>query len=180
MRHIATELQSPRLTIEPIERRHAALLHGSLQEPRIYTWISSTPPASIETLEARWSRANPHFSTDREEYFIDWAVKRSSDGVWIGKLDADLHLSGIATNVGYIFFPDFWGQGYAKEAVNALAAHLAANGIHEQRAAVTAGNSASCRVLESAGFKYVRTLPANDVIRGEPVDDLEYIRTDQP
>jgi RimJ/RimL family protein N-acetyltransferase len=42
-------------------------------------------------------------------------------------------------------------------------------------ATVTAGNTASERVLQKAGYRFTRVLVGNDVIRGEPMDDREYV-----
>jgi RimJ/RimL family protein N-acetyltransferase len=44
--------------------------------------------------------------------------------------------------------------------------------------ACTRGNDASGRVLEHAGFVRSRVLPGNDILRGVPVDDVEYLRFD--
>ena len=50
-------------------------------------------------------------------------------------------------------------------------------GIHHLVATVTVGNHASAQVLKKAGFSFTRILPDNDTLRGEPVDDEEYVRT---
>jgi len=42
-------------------------------------------------------------------------------------------------------------------------------------ATVTAGNTASERVLQKAGYVFARVLLANDIIRGVPMDDREYV-----
>lgn len=81
----------------------------------------------------------------------------------------------LAPNLGYYFFSPFWGQGYASEAVSAVLAHLAGCGMQRCAATVTVGNQASARVLLKAGFHFHRILPGNDVIRGEAVDDEEYV-----
>lgn len=55
--------------------------------------------------------------------------------------------------IGYGFIPSSWGQGYATEAVQALAKHLLTQPDVKVVTAQTAhGNRASERVLEKAGF----------------------------
>ncbi len=175
---INTILETPRLRIEPLAKRHAAQLFESMQDPAIYQWISMAPPADLELLEERWARVAARVLEAQDEFSFGWAVRRVEDDAWIGKLDAEVLRHGIATNVGYFFFPPYWGQGYASEAVAALSAHLARHGVIEQRATVTLGNDASARVLEHAGFVRSRVLPANDTIRGVVVDDVEFMRRD--
>lgn len=175
---LAATIVTARLRAEPLAGHHAALLHAGMQEPAVYTWISMPRPPAVDQFEARWARfAERPIASDRM-LDLGWAVQRVADGAWIGKLDAEIRPDGVATNVGYFFFPAYWGQGYAREAVTALGDHLARHGVREQRATVTVGNDASCRVLEHAGFVRTRILPANDTLRGEPVDDVEYVRRD--
>jgi ribosomal-protein-alanine N-acetyltransferase len=167
-------IATARLVLEPVRADHAQALYAGLQDARIYEWISLAPPRSAERLRQHW----PASFRDGDVIDLGWAAMRTSDGACIGKLDAELLARGVATNVGYMFFPPYWGLGYASEAVRALAEHLAGAGVREQRATVTVGNDASCRVLERAGFVRRRILPGNDTIRGEVVDDIEYVRRD--
>jgi ribosomal-protein-alanine N-acetyltransferase len=169
-------LETPNLRIEPLEARHAPLLFDGMCEPAVYEWISMERPASVEALAERWARNLPRLREAPECFWPAWAVQRKSDGAWIGELDAEVTLEGVATNVGYFFVPASWGRGHASEAVGALCDHLAQHGIVEQRATVTQGNRASERVLERAGFVRTRIIPANDIIRGVAYDDVEFIR----
>jgi ribosomal-protein-alanine N-acetyltransferase len=156
---------SQRLLLEPMTPAHAELLFGALSDPRIYEWISSSPPPSVEGLRERWAGASG----------LNWALRRRSDGAFVGKFDVEL-AGEVATNVGYLIFPAYWQQGYASEALRALVSHLAGHQVRELHACVTAGNTASERVLLNAGFARVRVIESNDTIRGVLHDDVEYIR----
>jgi ribosomal-protein-alanine N-acetyltransferase len=168
---------TPRLVLEPLQPHHAEALFEGLQDSRIYEWIALAPPRGVERLRERMT----HALREREGDGISlaWAAMRRDDGACLGKLDAEVLARGVATNVGYLFFPPHWGQGYASEAVRALADHLAGAGVRVQHATVTVGNEASCRVLERAGFARRRILAGNDTIRGTVVDDIEYVRRDR-
>ena len=172
-------LPTLRLRLEPLGAHHALMLFDAIRHPAIYEWISLAPPANLEWLEARWARVASALDCAVDTFDLGWAVQRVEDGAWIGKLDAEVHANGVASNVGYLLVPEFWRRGYAAEAVRALCDHLAGCGVIEQRATVTLGNLASERVLERAGFARSRILPGNDTIRGVSMDDVEFIRRDE-
>lgn len=162
--------------LEPLRGEHAELLFEGMADPRIYRWISALPPPSLEHLRRRWGaaeRGGPNAEGGRD---LAWAIRRSADGCHLGKADAELASNGVVTNLGYIIFAPFWAQGYATEAVRALAEYFERQGVVEQRALVTSGNDASARVLTKAGFVRTRVIPDNDTIRGQKYDDVEYIR----
>jgi RimJ/RimL family protein N-acetyltransferase len=173
---IFDRFKSRRLSVEPIDATHSRLLFEGLRDDRIYQWISAAPPRSVEQLADAW-RLNPGKDVDADVINYNWAVKRREDGAWIGKMDAEIKSAKIALNVGYIVFPPYWRSGYASEAIMALAKHLELHGVVEQYAFVTAGNIASMKALERAGFVCGRILKGNDTIRGVAVDDIEYVRS---
>jgi [ribosomal protein S5]-alanine N-acetyltransferase len=169
-------IDSNRLRLIPLEGKHAQLLFSALQDPSIYTWISSKPFISVAELEEEWSWLENRLLDPHDIVYLNWAVQRKCDDVWIGTMDVAIDIDNIATNIGYLFFPPFWGQRYATEAVCRLAERLKQVGIVEQHAFVTFGNIASTKVLERAGFTRTRIIKNNDTIRGVLVDDIEYIR----
>ena len=173
---INVALVTARLRLEPLDSHHAAPLFDGMRDPAIYEWISLQPSNDLPHLEARWARVARQPLVGVDVLDFGWAVQRIADGTWIGKMDAEVTAFGVATNVGYAFVPAYWRQGYATEAVTVLSEHLRRHGVVEQRATVTVGNAASCRVLERAGFVRERVLHANDTLRGVLVDDIEYVR----
>ena len=172
---IKVAIATPRLRLEPLDGRHAALLFEGLRDPAIHEWISLPPSPDAAHLQARWARVAQCPLVGVDVLDFGWAVQRSADGAWIGKMDAEVNATGVATNVGYLFVRAHWGQGHATEALAALSAHLRRHGVVEQHATVTVGNEASCRVLERAGFVRERVLAGNDTLRGVLVDDVEYV-----
>lgn len=168
-------LATNRLIIEPICGAHADSLFGLMQDEAIYQWISARPPKSIDQLKSWWAQRESRLSPDENEAWLNWAVRRISDGAYVGKLDAEIDCMNVATNIGYLFFPDYWGKGYASESVLEIINHLSKNGVSKMLATVTLGNEASYRVLEKNGFIRTRVIPENDIIRGVKYDDVEYV-----
>lgn len=78
---------------------------------------------------------------------VDFAIEHQ--GRAIGKAGA-----WKLPEVGYILHPDHWGKGLAREAMEAVIAHLAAHlpDLTELTAEVDPRNAASLRLLQKLGF----------------------------
>ena len=170
-------LETSHLLLEPLAAAHAPAMFAQLQNDALYTWISVVPPESVAHLQERWERLESRLAPAGDKAWLNWVVRQTSDGACVGKMDAEVNAASIATNIGYLFFPTFWGRGYASEAVSAVIEHLRQHGVEKLRATVTVGNMASNRVLEKNGFVRTRVIPENDMIRGVKHDDIEYVRT---
>lgn len=168
-------LDTGRLALEPLGARHADAFFEPLQDDALYQWISMDKPSNVAWLRDHWRGIENRLAPDQQTAWPTWAVCRKSDGAYLGRVDAEITLAMEASNVGYYFFPAHWGQGYATEAVRAVTEHLIAQGVHRMVATVTVGNTVSERVLQKAGYGFTRVLLGNDLIRGVPMDDLEYV-----
>lgn len=75
--------------------------------------------------------------------------------------------------IGYVFHQDYWGKGYASEAV-ALMDRFAQEtlGLHRLHARVVSGNMGSARVLEKNGFVLEGRLRDHYRIEGQYYDGL--------
>lgn len=70
----------------------------------------------------------------------------------IGLLN-DTEINGKTIEVGYAFHPDYWGKGYATEALSAAIPYLFSAGFDEVIAGAFECNPASLRVMEKSGMK---------------------------
>jgi RimJ/RimL family protein N-acetyltransferase len=172
---LSAPLETARMLLEPMGACHADAFFEPLHDEAIYQWISMDKPTSLEGLRGQLLRSEARVAPDGQTAWPTWALRRKFDGVYLGRVDAEITLSMEASNLGYYLFAAHWGQGYATEAVRAVTQHLLGQGVHRLVATVTAGNSASDRVLQKAGFVFTRVLVGNDIIRGVPMDDREYV-----
>jgi RimJ/RimL family protein N-acetyltransferase len=172
---LCPQLDTDRLVLEPMGGRHADAFFEPLHDDAIYQWISMDKPPSLERLRGQLQRSECRVAPDGQTAWPTWAVRRKVDGAYLGRVDSEITLTLEAINVGYYFFPPHWGQGYATEAIQVVTQHLLSQGVHCLVATVTAGNFASERVLQKAGYSFTRVLVGNDIIRGVPMDDHEYV-----
>ena len=70
----------------------------------------------------------------------------------IGLLN-DTEINGKTIEVGYAIHPDYWGKGYATEALTAVIPYLFSVGFEEVIAGAFECNPASLRVMEKSGMK---------------------------
>lgn len=83
-------------------------------------------------------------------------------------------VSGTAT-LAYWLAPEYWGHGYATDAVGALLDHgFGDRRLHKVRAEVIESNDGSRRVLERLGFEREGTLRGEKFVDGEHVDVFRY------
>ena len=89
---------------------------------------------------------------EERQWAAVWFIERQ-DGSRVG----DLCFKGLPPDgcieIGYGLFPEYWGQGYATEAVTAMVSWARTQpGVTAVEAEAEASNLASLRVLEKSGF----------------------------
>ena len=109
-----------------------------------------------------------------------WAAIEKSTGRFLGWFHFRPHTTGEAVELGYRLRRSAWGKGYATEGCRALIAKgftdLDVERVYAETMVV---NTASRRVMEKAGLRYVRTFVADwpDKIPGDEHGDVEYALT---
>ena len=167
------ELHTPRLVLEPLEPRHASVLFEELQSPLLYEFTEDKPPQNVEVLRDRYTVLARRRSPDGTETWLNWVVWSLPEKCYVGYVQATIAEGGSAS-IAYVFFADFWGRGYAREAVQSMLNHLfASRNCHEFRASVDQRNRRSIALLEHLGFVRV-AVRKSPTIKGELCDEFEY------
>jgi RimJ/RimL family protein N-acetyltransferase len=80
-----------------------------------------------------------------------------------------------AGEIGYVFAPQFHGNGYATEAVAAIVdLGFAGLGLHRIVARLDASNAASARLCERLGMRREAHFVRNEMFKGEWADEVVY------
>ena len=120
-------------------------------DPEVTRWIGG--PFTRGEVEARLARERARQDTLGVQY---WPVVRRDDGAWVGccgLVERDVSAGGF--ELGFHVHTAFWGQGYAREAAEAVIGFA-----FEERevpwlfAGHHPANSGSRRLLERLGFRY--------------------------
>lgn len=88
--------------------------------------------------------------------YFDWAVVEKASGRVIGSCGfTRFDYPNDAGEIGYVFHPDYWGKGYATEAVAEVVRFgFVALKLHRIEAKYLKGNNRSCKLMERLGMKF--------------------------
>ena len=129
-----------------------------LNEPSFIANIGDRGVRCVEDSH-RYLREGPQAMYERFGFGL-WHVARKSDGEAVGMcglLKRDI-LPDV--DIGYAFFPQHWGQGYAYEAASATMHHGTRKfGLKRLIGVVSEHNQGSIRVLEKLGMRFERMFP---------------------
>lgn len=135
-------MRTRRLLLRPAVAADAVPFHDIMSDPAAMAYWSTPPHQDLAETEA-WIAATMAIAPAEGEDFI---VER--DGQVIGK--AGLYRF---PEVGFIFHPRVWGQGYAREALEAvLRRAFTVHGLPAVTADVDPRNAASIGLLRQLGF----------------------------
>lgn len=144
---------TPRLRIRPFTVDDAEFVLRLLNEP---SWIRFIGDRGIRTVEGArtYLETGPIASVARHGFGLYAA--ELLDGTPIGMAGLIKRDTLEDVDIGFALFPAYWGQGYAREASNALLDHARQLGMARLVAITDPKNDASIRVLEGVGFRFER------------------------
>jgi [ribosomal protein S5]-alanine N-acetyltransferase len=152
---ILPELETPRLVLRRLEFTDAAFIARLLNEPSFLENIGDRG-VRTEADAPRYLREGPMAMYAKYGFGL-WHVSLKSDGTPIGMCGLLKRDTLPDADIGYAYFPEHWGKGYAFEAAEATLRHGADKfGLRRVIAVVSDGNAGSIRVLEKAGMQFER------------------------
>ena len=112
----------------------------------------------------------------REENFYDFALVEKDSGKMIGTCGfTKFDLDNNSAEVGYVISPDFWGHGFAAEALRRLMRFgFSELMLHRLTARIMDGNVRSMRVAEKCGMRHEATHYDAMLIKGRYCTIHEY------
>ncbi len=146
-------LTTPRLTIRPFLLEDAAFILRLLNEP---SFIQNIGDKGVRTLDQAkdYLRTGPMASYQTHGHGL-WMVEHQATSMPMGMCGLIKRDALPAVDLGYAFLPEFWGQGYAREASAACLAFGRGDlGLVNFLAIVSPENRASIRLLEALDFRF--------------------------
>ncbi|MBR9727038.1 GNAT family N-acetyltransferase [Shewanella intestini] len=143
--------QTPRLIIRPFNQTDIESLFLMNSIPEMLTYIPTKPFTELSQAQALFDDvvlANYH-----EFGFGRWAVQHKQDNRVIGFCGPKFIPEFNKVELGYRYFPQYWGQGIGSEAAQAVLDTLKPlHQLHEAIALILQGNKASEAVALKVGM----------------------------
>jgi RimJ/RimL family protein N-acetyltransferase len=167
-------LHTSRLRLRPYEERDVddyAAFYARLDVATYLYW----EPGDDAKLHAAFAKRKSQ-TVWREQEPLVLAVERKSDNKVIGEVVlvwlSQNHRTG---EVGFLFHPDYQGQGYAAEASRAmLELGFATFGLHRISGRCDARNVASARLMERLGMRREAHFVDNEWVKGEWTSEVVF------
>jgi RimJ/RimL family protein N-acetyltransferase len=149
--HQRPTLTTARLVLRPFVLRDAPRVRELAGERDVAATALNIPHPFERGVAEQWIAS--HHPQWQEGTGVTFAIVRQEDRRLAGALGLTIERRHAAAELGYWIGKPHWGLGYASEAVAAVVGWAFADlGLNRLHASHFAGNLASRRVLEKAGF----------------------------
>jgi ribosomal-protein-alanine N-acetyltransferase len=173
IRDIQARIETPRLILRALKADDRGAVYAYASDAEVTRYTVFERHASMRTTD-EW--LGSVLDSYRAGQLGPWAIEMRAHGRVIGTCGFhvvdELHRRG---DIGYALAREYWGHGYATEAVRAMIEfgfeHLNLNRI-EARA--VPANVASTRVMQKAGMKYEGILSESGFFKGAYQDVALY------
>jgi RimJ/RimL family protein N-acetyltransferase len=157
----ALTLQTPRLTLRPLDENDAAFVLGLLNQPSFLQFIGDRNVRTLEQARA-YITAGPQASYARNGFGL-LLVQSKTAAAPIGMCGLVKRDYLPDPDIGFAFLPEYCSQGFALEAARAvLDDALDSQTMQRIAAIVQPDNAASIKLLGKLGMRVVGTVKPSD------------------
>ncbi len=170
-----------RLILRPPVLADADATYARRRLPEVGRYQDWEMPYTREQAERTTAAAAAMDDIVEGKFWNITVVDRAEPDRILGDVGAELRWGGRTGYIGFTFHPDYWGQGYATEAAQALVRHLfEVVGVGRIESSLHPDNPASARVLEACGLTFEGLTRESFWVGDERSDDMLYgmTRTD--
>ena len=148
---LSPKIETERLILRRYKETDIDAIYEIITDDRLATYLNFpklTKEEELENIKIWIAEADE----DKKE---KWVIERKTDGVVVGNINVNsITKKHNYCNVGYIIRYDYWGNGYATEALKAVTDHLLNNsGYYLVECSCNELNKQSIKVMLNAGFK---------------------------
>ncbi len=149
----APPLEGERLGLEPLRVDDAEEMAPLLDDAAIHAFTGGRP-ATLGELRERYARQVAGHSPDGSQRWLNWIVRRRSDGQAVGFVQATVGEQDglLSAEVAWVIAPPYQRRGYAREAAHLMATWLREQHITAIAAHVHPEHHASNAVARSIGL----------------------------
>ena len=159
----APKIMTERLILRPMAEQDIPSMLRMFNDDEVREFLGGHPPRDKHSM----------LKSVRGRQETQWAVMLKGSDEYIGEVHVPNIVEGYLGEIGYLFLREYWGSGYAQEAVHAMIEHCK-NALQLKRlyAHVDDRNVRSKKLLEKLGFQLIAVLPEADM--GGRVADIAY------
>ncbi len=146
-------IESNRLLLRQLMPEDAPDFFACQSDPEVFRYSRRSEETS---LESAMHTLNILFQRHQERTMLSWAIVLKENQRFIGRFQLEEWSDeDHRAAVGYLLGRQYWGKGYATEALRAVIAYLFEQTTVNRIDAVTwRENNASARVMEKAGMRF--------------------------
>lgn len=147
---LSPKIETKRLILRRYKETDIDMQYEVLTDDRLARYIKFPNLTKEEELECikKWIE-----EADDSKY-EKWVITLKDDNTPIGNISVNgIEKKHNYCNVGYVILYDYWGKGYASEALKAVSDYLLDSGYYLVECSCNELNKQSSRVMEKAGFK---------------------------
>lgn len=147
------KMKSERIILKELKYDDLDFMYKLASEPLVYFYEEDEVPSKEETYK-KYSKKISRMEEGQDKYLI-FVIHILPEEVPIGEVFIQLNWEEMREwEIGYEIHPDYWGNGYATEAVKLLLNYSFENlKAHKVVGFCNAHNKKSARVMERVGMK---------------------------